>query len=300
MSLALLRPLGPPGARVARWIISDPAVEGFGVEIEAGLSSNQDRFVARDAAGLALVDDDTGWVAVENVQAEDQASWLAEKHRGPGRDPRVLPIPAPERGKRVALGAVLAALKPVDDPRWPFRGPKALAEFLGAVDSSGMSLTAYWGYWVEQSGVARLSGCSLELKVILEVLHHALVFDRLDVTNLASFELMARRALQIQRAVKRCPRHPTFEGLDLMLSSELDDTGGVVTTKFDAFIAEEQKNRGIILKQERLWRDEQEQEAKKYSRGAGRAGTEDGAGAETRRPKAKAKPGARASAKPDG
>jgi len=67
-------PAGPPGARVARWIIADPAVEGFGQEIEAGLSSNQDRFLARDATGLALIDDETGWVAVENVQADDQKS----------------------------------------------------------------------------------------------------------------------------------------------------------------------------------------------------------------------------------
>ena len=69
--LGVEAPAGPPGARVARWIISDPAVEGFGEEIEAGLSSNQNRFVATDATGIALVDDDTGWVAVENVQAED-------------------------------------------------------------------------------------------------------------------------------------------------------------------------------------------------------------------------------------
>ena len=78
--------------------------------------------------------------------------------------------------------------------------------------ASGLSQTARCGYWVEQSGVARQSGCSLELKVILEVTHHVLAFDRPDVTNLASFELLARRALQIQRAVKRCPRRPAFEG----------------------------------------------------------------------------------------
>eukprot|EP00974_Lingulodinium_polyedra_P030863 2970366-Lingulodinium_polyedra.AAC.1 len=67
----------------------------------------------------------------------------------------------------------------------------------------------------------------MELKVILDVMHHALTFDCLDVSNLASFELMARRALQIQRAVRRCPRHPSFDGLDVMLSSQLDESGGI-------------------------------------------------------------------------
>eukprot|EP00974_Lingulodinium_polyedra_P009090 868683-Lingulodinium_polyedra.AAC.1 len=83
----------------------------------------------------------------------------------------------------------------------------------------------------------------MELKVILDAMHHALTFDCLDVLNLASFELMARRALQIQRAVRRCPRHPSFDGLDVMLSSQLDESGGIVTSRFDAFVAEEQKSR---------------------------------------------------------
>ena len=98
--------------------------------------------------------------------------------------------------------------------------------------------------------------------------------------------------LQIQRAVKRCPRHPSFEGLGLMLSSSLDESGGVVTSKFDAFVAEEQKSQGIILKQERLYREEQESEAKKYER----QGDDKGPRADT---KAKAKAKAKAAGKND-
>eukprot|EP00969_Alexandrium_andersonii_P361136 15456917-Alexandrium_andersonii.AAC.1 len=75
---------------------------------------------------------------------------------------------------------------------------------------------------------------------------------------------MARRALQIQRAVRRCPRHPSFEGLDLMLSFQLDESGGIVTSKFDAFVAEEQKSRAQILKQERMWTEERDAEDRKY------------------------------------
>ncbi|CAK0883428.1 unnamed protein product, partial [Prorocentrum cordatum] len=124
--LGVAVPAAPPGARVARWVIADPAVEGFGDEVEPGLAANADRFVGRDAVGLALVDDEAGWVAIENVQAEDHPHWVAEKRRGPGRDPRILPLPPPAQGKRVQLSSVIAALKPQDDPSWPFRGPKAL------------------------------------------------------------------------------------------------------------------------------------------------------------------------------
>ncbi|CAK0894708.1 unnamed protein product [Prorocentrum cordatum] len=110
-NLAVAIPAAPPGARVARWVIADHAVEGFGDEIEARLAAYADRFVARDAVGLALVDDGLGWVAVENVQPEEQPQWVAEKRRGPGRDLRAPPIPPPTRGKRVQLSAVIAALR---------------------------------------------------------------------------------------------------------------------------------------------------------------------------------------------
>eukprot|EP00974_Lingulodinium_polyedra_P098710 9566594-Lingulodinium_polyedra.AAC.1 len=74
---------------------------------------------------------------------------------------------------------------------------------------------------------------------------------------------MARRALQIQRAVRRCPRHPSFDGLDVMLSSQLDESGGIVTSRFDAFVAEEQKSRAQVMKQQRMWAEERQHEDKK-------------------------------------
>ena len=74
--------------------------------------------------------------------------------------------------------------------------------------------------------------------------------------NLVGAELIARRALQIQRVVRRSPRRPNFEGLESMLSSAIDETGGIVTSKFDEFVANEQKVAANILKQQRLWHDE--------------------------------------------
>ena len=48
-----------------------------------------------------------------------------------------------------------------------------------------------------------------------------------------------------------------------MLSSALDETGGIVTSKFDEYVAKEQKAQAEILKQQRLWHDERVNDAKR-------------------------------------
>ncbi|CAK0826058.1 unnamed protein product, partial [Prorocentrum cordatum] len=196
----------------------------------------------------------------------------AEKDGPPG--PRLQPPRFVAIG-RVTVPAAFADLKPQDDPSWPPWAPKVLIEFIDAVDGSKMPLTWHW-VWVEQSGVRRRSGPSRELTVIFEVPHYALVYDRLGPTIPASFE-------------RGQP------GLDLAQGSELDETGGVATSKFDDFIAEEQKSRGIILKQERLWRERQDHESKKRGRGAAAAGSDEGKGRQPTKPAPKEK--ARAMAK---
>ncbi|CAK0909779.1 unnamed protein product [Prorocentrum cordatum] len=194
--------------------------------------------------------------------------------------------------ENVTLGEALAKMNAVDFDDWPFRGPRALPELLAAILATGLTLTSYWGYWVSESGVSRNAAVAQEVRHALNQLHHAVTYDLVDPSNLASLELLGRRVLQIQRAVKRCPRHPSFEGLGLMLSSSLDESGGIVTSRFDAFVAEEQKSQGIILKQGRMYREEQESEAKKYERqGDDR---ERGSRAD---PKGKAKPKPKAAAK---
>ncbi|CAK0806818.1 unnamed protein product, partial [Prorocentrum cordatum] len=236
------------GVDVPRWIVSDPASDHFGEEVSLELITSAERFISRDAVALVMLSEAEGWVSAENVQLSDEPDWKAEKRAGPGRDRRVLPQTGVS-AQTVSLAQLVALLKSVDVDDWPFEGPKALVEFLAAVVSSGHSLSSYWGFWVAQSGVARASAVAQELKNIVEVLHRALVFDALDVSNLASFELLSRRGLQIQRAVKRCPRQPSFEGLELMV---------------DAWVADQQKARSTVLKQERMYREEADHEDKKY------------------------------------
>ena len=56
---------------------------------------------------------------------------------------------------------------------------------------------------------------------------------------------------------------PNFDGLEAMLTSRLDESGGVVATKFDQFIAEQQRTQAVIMKQARLHAEELEHDQKK-------------------------------------
>ena len=71
----------------------------------------------------------------------------------------------------------------------------------------------------------------------------------------------------IMRAVRRSPRAPDFEGLDMFLSNSTDTSGGVVTLDFDRFVADVQKADAAIMKQSRMMKEEQEAAAKKKKDG---------------------------------
>ena len=81
-----------------------------------------------------------------------------------------------------------------------------------------------------------------------------------DGSSSATAELLARRILQIQRAMRRSPKHPDFTGLEAMMASQLDETGGVVTSKFDQWVAEEQETAAIIMKNNRLFVKERDKD----------------------------------------
>ena len=71
----------------------------------------------------------------------------------------------------------------------------------------------------------------------------------------------------IMRAVRRSPRAPDFEGLDMFLSNSTDTSGGVVTLDFDRYVADVQKADAAIMKQSRMMKEEQEAAAKKKKDG---------------------------------
>ena len=87
----------------------------------------------------------------------------------------------------------------------------------------------------------------------------------MNLPNIAAAEFASRRVLMIQRAVRRNPRNPDFEGLETFMAHAFDTSGGVVTTQFDAEMAEMRKTQAVILKSESLLKEESEADSKRQN-----------------------------------
>ena len=62
----------------------------------------------------------------------------------------------------------------------------------------------------------------------------------------------------IEAAVRKNPKSPSFVGLDAFLSHAFDENGGVVVAEFQKYVADEQKAEAQVMKQYRMWQEEQE------------------------------------------
>ena len=88
-------------------------------------------------------------------------------------------------------------------------------------------------------------------------------YDQYDMCNSAGVEQLIRQVVQYERAVNRNPKQPDFKGLDLIMSSVIDESGAVQVRRFEKWLAEAQKDEAIVLKGGRLWREEVAADAKR-------------------------------------
>ena len=281
-------PTAPTGASAPRWVISDPAHKHFGDVLDGEIAGNEGRLVVRGSAGLAEMsgeeeEEDQDWVQVQNVAQSDHEKWLSEKRSGPGRDPRVCPTRLVGRGvhavRRRLISEALREFREEKGKDWPFRGPGACLELCRGVAASGLEFPAYANHYLSTCGVATNSVLAHELRNLFVMLHHINAYDQLDCPNVAAVEMLCRRILQIQKAIRKSPKHPDFANLDGMLSSTLDETGGVIATELDQWVAAEQKVQATIMKQNRMFDEEQSAVYKRQTdAAAGGGGGGDGGG----------------------
>ena len=268
MGVTLAQAIAPTGAE---WLFADPGHEKFGKPVDDALMAAGDTAVIREGSALVLYEEE--WTFAERVETEQREAWVREKQNGPGRDPRVGPVVTGPGGKRSrSLREALDAAKEYKAPDWPFQGPRAISELLQSVLAAGVGIAQFHNNWVTKSGVAAGGGLAHEHRHLLDIIGLLVTYDMLDVGNISGAELAARRALQIERAVRKNPRFPDFVGLEVMLSHALDDSGGVVCSAYDRWVAEEQRAQAQVLKQYRLWSEEQGAQSHGGGQGGGRGG----------------------------
>ena len=84
-----------------------------------------------------------------------------------------------------------------------------------------------------------------------------------ELLFLSSLELLMRRTIQIEMAVSRNSKAPSFTGLSVMLSSVTDGSGAIQTKGFHKWVAEKSEARARLVKSERRYHEERATAKKK-------------------------------------
>ena len=263
------------------WVYSDSAVDLFGQEVPLRLLARSDQCTMHGAAGMVYQADGTppAWTFMEKVAPADRTEWLSDKRVGAGRDSRLGSAPKTKGQCRVLLAVAFAhMMSMIKTADWPYSGPSALVELMKSMIASGYEPPFYYTHWRSTSGVSHGSGVCIEMGHWIHLLWLLICYDVLDVTNVAGAEMAARRILQIQKAVAKNPKAPDFSGLEHYMACALDPAGGVTASEFETHISKIQLGQSVIMRQNRLLRDEI---ASDNRRGPNQTGPKD--------PKAKAK-----------
>ena len=100
------------------------------------------------------------------------------------------------------------------------------------------------------------------MTVLVFSLYSLVCWDRLDSTQLVTGEHLARRFIQIQRAVQKSQKSPEFMGLEIYTRHMAEITTSAHTPSFDKFVATTLKDESLVMKQTRLAREETEADDK--------------------------------------
>ena len=144
-----------------------------------------------------------------------------------------------------------------------FEGPAAFPEVAAAMSRSGLEPAGFVAQYYQTSGLAPRSALGIEFSYLIHSLWLQAVVDRLDCYRLASAEHLARRVLQVQKAVRRNPRSHDFENLTEYMRHAADATGTVSALVFDRHVADRQRDEAQVMKQTRLAREENDEDKKR-------------------------------------
>ena len=247
-----------PGAPGHNWRISDMSHKSFGELVPSEVAGNDDLFIIRGDSALVCLDAVWTTAAKEATLATTKDEFERKYRNGPGRDRRLLGDERDPDGRRfLSLFALIPLLCEHVIPHWPIAGPRSVREFLLAIRAAGhTALLDYHNEWVKSSGVNERAAYTREHRFILDVLRLLLQFDQIDGSSVAGCELLLRRMYQIEVACRKSPKAPEFDGLEFLLETAVDNSGGAVLPSIAKWLGEAQHKEAFTLKQMRLWADE--------------------------------------------
>lgn len=215
-----------PGGDDYKWVLAE-MVSGFKIGDEIvrapGAVSDGDWGLHRmqDEGGKSRV------VLVARVKTEDLGTFCEERiqlcrdsvasHGDDliaGDDARTLSIQYGVNGERSrSFRDSVQEMKVEEFSDYPFT-PRTCHEYLKAITTVAESCLSQHTMWVTQSGIPSGDRAIYEDDCLSRVIDYAIKYDGLNITNLASFELICRRRQLIAEAHAYSPSAPTYEAAD--------------------------------------------------------------------------------------
>ena len=246
------------------WFFADPALSTFGKEVPVALVADAARFVSKSnpqgAVALVLADvsgKDT-WTSAQLVKRPDQPAWLDEKRSAAGRDPRLLPLQLGPKGRPLRFRDAEQHFDPATFRSDLFEFGAVSGDFCRELAATEAEPPAAAASFISSNGIGPSSGFAVDYTMVTWGLWAMACIDRLDVTRLACGEHLARWALRMQRAARRNPRSPDYEGLERYVRHALTPTGVARASAFEKAVAEDMKTEAFTMKQRRMEAEERE------------------------------------------
>eukprot|EP00435_Cladocopium_sp_Y103_P066043 s1362_g28.t1 len=159
-------------------------------------------------------------------------------------DERLLGPHKDQQGKRfLDFKTAMTLMKETEADDWYLQGPRVFLEFMRSIRSGPGDIATYHLSWAKNSGVKPHSMIAHEHRIICNVIRASIEVDQINAAGCLSFELLARRLVQVETAVARNPQSPDFSGLELVLEDPVG-SGGEATTSVaqEKAKAEEEKD----------------------------------------------------------
>lgn len=129
--------------------------------------------------------------------------------------------------------------------------PRTCVEYLRAIQSVSESCHAQHLAWVSQSKVPEGSRAVYEDEALAQILDAAICYGALNVSNLASFELLVRRRQLIAAAHSHNASAPAYDGADYYLGNRYRQGGLMVVASLTEHVSKKLQADSAIMKERR-------------------------------------------------
>lgn len=144
----------------------------------------------------------------------------------------------------------VAEMTQVDFDDFPLN-PRTSLPYLKAISSLAESAFAQHLSWVSQSKIPEGDRAIHEDEVLARAIDLAITYDALQVSNLASMELLIRRRQLIAQAHQYNPSAPSYDGADHFMGTSYRPGSGVIVQELTEYVSRQMHQESLILKERR-------------------------------------------------